>query len=89
MSHYLRTGTAFATTVAIGYTLCTLIFWRWPEAAANFMNALFHGLDFRKLKSGTALFSFGAFIYALAVMTAWAFLLGTIYGWLADRFVQR
>lgn len=86
MSTPIRNGMAFALTVAIGYALCTLVFWVWPEAAANFMNGLFHGLDFRKLQSGPALFSFGAFIYALLVMTAWAFGLGALFGWLFARF---
>jgi len=86
MNHAVRTGTAFAVTVAIGYALCTLVFWLWPEAAANFMKALFHGLDFRKLQSGAALFGFGSFFYALIVMAAWAFGLGTLFGWIFTRF---
>jgi len=81
-----RTGAAFAATVAVGYALCSLVFWAWPDAAANFMNALFHGLDFRKLQSGAALFSFGSFLYAEAILAAWAFGLGTLFGWLAARF---
>jgi len=85
MSNAIRTGMALAATVAVGYTLCTLVFWIWPEAAANFMNALFHGLDFRKLQGGPALFSFGSFLYALVVMTAWSFGLGALFGWIAGR----
>lgn len=81
----LKTGVAFAMTVGIGYALCTVVFWLWPEAAANFMNALFHGLDFRKLQSGQALFSFGSFLYALVVMVAWAFGLGALFSWLQGR----
>ena len=81
----LKTGVAFATTVAIGYTLCTLVFWAWPEAAANFMNGLFHGLDFRKLQNGAALFTFGSFAYALLVMAVWSFGLGTIFAWMRNR----
>ena len=81
-----KLGAAFATTVAIGYALCTLAFYLWPESAATFMNALFHGLDFRKLQSGSQLFSFGSFGYGLVVLTAWAFMLGTIFGWLATVF---
>jgi hypothetical protein len=86
MNNPIRSGTAFATTVAIGYTLCTLVFWIWPEAAANFMSALFHGLDFRRLQSGPALFTFGSFTYALVVMAAWAFGLGALFGWISGRF---
>jgi hypothetical protein len=53
------------------------------------MNGLFHGLDFRKLQSGPALFSFGSFLYALVVVMAWAFALGTIYDWLRNRFANQ
>lgn len=77
----LRTGTALCLTVGTGYALCTLVFRIWPESAATFMNALFHGLDFRKLQDGASLFTFGSFVYALVVMMAWAFGLGLVYGW--------
>lgn len=82
----VKTGTAFAATVGIGYALCSIVFWLWPDAAANFMNALFHGLDFRKLQAGYSLFNFGAFLYAEAVLIGWAFMLGTLFGWLAAKF---
>ena len=81
----LSTGTALSLTVGVGYALCTLVFWIWPESAANFMNALFHGLEFRKLQGGPALFTFGSFLYALVVMMVWAFGLGAIFGWVRGR----
>ena len=81
----MRTGTALAVTVGIGYTACALVFWLWPDAAATYMNALFHGLDFRKLQSGPAMFNFGSFFYALAVSVVWAFALGAIFGWMLNR----
>jgi large-conductance mechanosensitive channel len=84
----VRMGVALAVTVGIGYALCTVVFWFWPEAAANFMNALFHGLDFRKLRAGDALFTFSSFAYGLVVLVAWAFMLGTLFGWLVDRLSQ-
>ena len=87
-SNGLKTGLAFAATVGIGYTLCTLVFWAWPEAAANFMNALFHGLDFRKLQGGPGLFNFGSFVYALLVMFVWAFGLGTLFAWVRGRLAE-
>lgn len=77
-----RTGAAFAVTVVLGYALCTLVFWALPESSANFMNALFHGLDFRKLQAGPELFTFGSFAYAAVVLGAWAFMLGTLFAWL-------
>ena len=80
-------GGALAITVGIGYALCTIVFWLLPEAAANFMNALFHGLDFRPLASpGT--FTFGSFVYGLLVLVVWAFMLGAIYGLVSERFLQ-
>jgi hypothetical protein len=86
MSLPIRIGVAFAVTVAIGYATCTLIFWLWPEAAVTFMNALFHGLDFRKLQAGGTLFSFQSFVYALIVMAAWAFAMGGVFGFIWTRF---
>ena len=84
MNTPLRTGIAFALTVALGYSACALVFALWPDAAAGFVQALFHGLDFRKLRDGPALFSFGGFFYALAVLSAWAFVLGSLFGWLVE-----
>ena len=76
-------GAVLAATVAIGYSLCTAMFWVAPDSAANFMNALFHGLDFRRLAAGPELFTFGSFLYGLAVLSAWAFMLGTLFGLLS------
>jgi hypothetical protein len=81
-----RIGAAFAVTIAVGYALCTLVFWLWPDASATFMNALFHGLDFRKLQTGPSLFSFGSFGYAALILAGWAFMLGTILAWVARLF---
>lgn len=85
LAQALRSGAALAATVAIAYIACSVLFWLWPEAAATLMNALFHGLDFRKLQSGAALFSFAGFSYALVVIVVWAFVLGTLYGWISRR----
>lgn len=81
----IPTGVALAITVGIGYTACTLAFRAWPDAAMAFMNALFHGLDFRKLQSGPVPFDFGAFFPALFVAAVWAFALGALFGWIVDR----
>ncbi len=86
MSNAVHTGTALAVTVGAGYSACAVVFWLWPEAAVTFMNGLFHGLDFRKLQGGPTLFSFGAFLYALIGMMAWAFAMGSLYVWLRSRF---
>jgi hypothetical protein len=75
------TGAAFSLTAGVGYAACALVFWIWPDAAVQFMNALFHGLDFRKLQSGPALFTFDSFLYALVGLMIWAFGLGVLYRW--------
>ena len=75
---------AFALTVGIGYSLCTLAFWLSPGASASFMTALFHGLDFSPLTKEGA-FTAGSFIFALAVLMAWAFALATCFGLLFER----
>lgn len=81
----IKTGAALAITAGVGYAACAVAFYLFPDPAVNFMNALFHGLDFRKLQTGRALFSFGSFLYALVLMMAWAFGLGAIFGWVLDR----
>ena len=81
----LTLAAAFALTVGIGYSICTLAFWLSPAAAAGFMTALFHGLDFGPLAKEGA-FSVGSFIFALAVLMAWAFAFATCFGLLLERF---
>ena len=81
----IATGMALAITVGIGYAACALAFRATPDAAMTFMNALFHGLDFRKLQSGPSPFDFGSFAFALFVAVVWAFVFGAVFGWIADR----
>ena len=75
----IRTGAALSITVGAGYAACSLLFWLWPDAGIAFANALFHGLDFRKLRGGLALFDFGSFLYVLVLLMAWAFVLGAVF----------
>lgn len=72
MSTALRAGTALAITAALGYAACALVFFLWPEIAANFVAALFHGKS-------------GRFFYVLVVLAVWAFWLGALFGWLFER----
>lgn len=81
----VRAGGALAATVAVAYSICTLVFLLWPETAANFMNVLFHGLEFRKLQNGPALFDFGRFFYVLAMLSVSTFWFGALFGWLFER----
>ena len=74
-----RSGAALAVTVAIAYAICALIFALFPDASASFMNALFHGLDFRKLQPAAGGFSLAGFGGAIAAMAAWGFLVGALF----------
>ena len=82
----LRFGLVFALTVVISYAVCTLVWIAFTEQFFAFLNALFHGLEFRKLYVGGG-FSAGEWAYATAVLTVWAFLAGALFaalrGWLA------
>jgi hypothetical protein len=80
----LRTGIALALTVAVFYALCTLAWLVAQGSFLGFMNSLFHGMDFTPLLKPTA-FSWGGFVEALLVMSIWAFLAGTFFGWLRRR----
>lgn len=84
-----KSGAILALTVAAGYTLCTAVFAVWPESAANFMTALFHGLDFRRLRSDGATFGLDSFVYAVLVLAAWAFILGTLFAWITRTLERR
>ena len=80
----LRTGIALAATVAVFYALCTLVWLAAQGPFLGFMNSLFHGMDFTALMTSES-FSMSGFVEALLVMTIWAFLAGTFYGWLRQR----
>lgn len=77
----LQTGLALSVTIAIFYSFCTLIEVLFPEQFMNFMNSLFHGLDFRMLRS-TETNLWADYAYALVVMAAWGFAIGAFFAWL-------
>ena len=80
----LRKGMALAVTVALFYALCTLVWLAAPGPFLGFMNSLFHGMNFSPLLR-PASFSWGGFVEALLVMSAWAFFAGTFFGWVRQR----
>jgi hypothetical protein len=83
----VRTGTSLALTVAIFYAACTAVWVLLPEPFMNFMNALFHGLDFRKLGAPSG-FSWSSFFEAIIVLAVWAFAAGTVFGWLEGALLR-
>lgn len=74
----LRAGAALSATVALFYTLCTVVEVALPDQFMNFMIALFHGLDFSKLVSPEP-YRWTSFVYALIVMAVWAFAAGAFF----------
>jgi len=76
-----KTGVTLALTLAISYTVCAGAYALAPERGIDFLNALFHGLDFRKLVTAGP-FTFLMFAYPLFVFVVWGFLVGALYAWL-------
>jgi hypothetical protein len=80
-----KTGVTLAVTLAMTYTLCAIVYALAPERGIDFLNALFHGLDFRKLVAAGP-FTFLTFAYPLLVFVVWGFLVGALYAWLHNFF---
>jgi 2TM family of unknown function (DUF5676) len=76
-----KTGVTLSTTLSITYTVCALGYALMPERGLDFLNALFHGLDFRRLGAPMP-FTFLMFVYPLIVFMVWGFAVGTLYAWL-------
>ncbi len=74
------TGTALAMTLAIGYAVCTVIFVTFPDASVAFLNALFHGLDFRRLQPAGGGFSLGGFGAVVVIWALVGFFIGSLFG---------
>ena len=81
MKSVWRSGTTLSVTVAFMYTFCALVYALMPERGIDFLNALFHGLDFRKLGAPMP-FTFLMFVYPLIVFVVWGFAAGALYAWL-------
>lgn len=77
----IQTGLTLSVTIAIFYSLCMLVEVIWPEQFMGFMNALFHGLDFRILQSLEP-YRWQAYFYALVVIALWGFGIGAFFAWL-------
>ena len=75
----LTVGATFSLAVAIMYSVCTGAWLIWHEGALDFLNALFHGLDFRKIQVTESALTLQMFFFPLLVMAAWAFATGTLF----------
>ena len=71
-------GAVLSITVAVSYVFCALFWYLFTGPAVEFLNALFHGMDFRKIYSATP-FAVSSSLFVLAVLAVWAYVLGVIY----------
>lgn len=71
-------GAVISITVVINYILCTIFWYAFTGPSIDFLNGLFHGMEFRKIYAATP-FSAGTFAYVLVVFAVWSYVLGTIY----------
>jgi hypothetical protein len=71
-------GAVLCVTVVIGYALCLLFWYAFPNTSLNLLNGLFHGIDFRKI-STEPVFSIGTFLAVLLVLAVWSYAIGLIY----------
>lgn len=78
---YWKHGIVLALTLAIAYTVCAALYAAWPALGIDFLNAMFHGLDFHKLDTGER-FSLRMFVYPFVVFVIWGFAVGTLFAWL-------
>jgi len=79
----LKTGVTLSATVVFFYALCTFIWLAFPEPFINFMNVLFHGLDFRRLQTSQPL-TWRSVIYPAIVFAVWFFAAGAFFAWLQN-----
>ena len=81
-------GAVFSITAVINYALCTIFWFAFTEPSIKLLNALFHGMDFRKIYTVTT-FSPGDVPYVLIIFAVWAYILGVIYATVRNLLIAR
>jgi len=81
-------GVVVAITVVIGYLLCTLFWFASTEYSLDFLNTLFHGMDFRKIYTEAG-FSLADYLGVLVVFTVWGYVMGVIYATVRNLLIAR
>ena len=71
-------GAVLLLTVVVSYILCTLFWYSFTGSSMELLNALFHGMDFRKIYTPSP-FTLSSFIYVLAVLAVWAYVVGVVF----------
>ena len=81
-------GIVVAITVAIGYLLCTLFWFAFTEYSLDFLNTLFHGMDFRKIYTQSG-FVLGGYLGVLVVFVIWGYAMGVVYATVRNLLIAR
>lgn len=81
-------GMVIAITAVISYTLCTLFWFALTEQSLDFLNTLFHGMDFRNIYAA-AEFSLAGYLGVVAVFTVWGYVIGVVYATVRNLLVMR
>ena len=71
-------GAVLSITVVANYVLCAIFWYSFTGPSLELLNSLFHGMDFRKIYAA-APFSISSSLYVLAMLAAWAYVVGAIY----------
>jgi hypothetical protein len=71
-------GAVLSMTVLVSYILCAAFWYSFTGPSIELLNALFHGMDFRKIYA-PAPFALSSFVFVLAVLAVWAYVVGAVY----------
>ena len=81
-------GAVLSLTVLVNYILCTIFWYAFTGPSFDFINGLFHGMDFRKIYAAVP-FSAGTFLYVLIVFAVWSYVLGAVYAVIRNLLLAR
>ena len=77
MFNQQRTAFALTATVAIGYTLCAVVYALSPGFALSLSQAVFHGTLARNAPEMT----FGSYLVGLVVLCVVSYIAGVVFAW--------
>ena len=77
MFNQQRTAFALTATVAIGYSLCAIVYAIFPTFALSLSQVVFHGTLARNAPEMT----FGSYLVGLVVLCVVSYIAGLIFAW--------
>jgi hypothetical protein len=81
----LRTGAAFALTVAVLYVACLLAVWLAPGTVLVVFSTWVHGLNLEPLTTNAPPLVFSRALLGLLLISAYFFIAGVVYGFVRQR----